>query len=146
MNFKANPDSADFRIWNRDITVQDFCCESRGWIWPDKMCVNAHITTKPQTAPHRVCQYELIGSSLSFWTHSVSPCPSSPAAAPSPGAAALTNSWITISPLVQPGNIPVSLLCLPRAQSDPIPAITLTTAAPGATLELDGLMTSANSR
>lgn len=76
----------------------------------------------------------------------MSPCPFLPAAAPSPGAAALTNSWITISPLVQPGNVGVSLFCLPGAQSDPISAITLTTAAPGAALELDGLMTSANGR
>lgn len=77
-------------------------------------------------------------------SHFVSPCPSLPAAAPSPGAAALTNSWITISPFVQPSNIPVSLLCLPWAESDPIPAITLATAASGSTLELDGLMTSEN--
>lgn len=111
-----------------------------------KMYVNAYITTKPPTAPHQGYQYELNGPSLSFWTHSVSPCPSLPAAAPSPGATALTNSWITISPFVQPSNIPVSLLCLPWAQSDPIPAITLTTAAPGAALELDGLMTSENGR
>lgn len=34
----------------------------------------------------------------------------------------------------------------PRGQADPIPVITLTTAAPGAALELDGLMTCANGR
>lgn len=41
---------------------------------------------------------------------------------------------------------PSPLPRLPWARSDPIPAITLTTAAPGAALELDGLMTRVNGR
>lgn len=55
-----------------------------------------------------------------------------PAAPPSPGATALTDSWITISPSVQPSRIPVIPLCLPWAQSDSIPAAAPTAAAPGA--------------
>lgn len=73
-------------------------------------------------------------ASVSFSARSVLPCRCFPAAPPSPGAAALTDSWITISPFVQPSRIPVIPLCLPWAQSDSIPAAAPTAAAPGAAL------------